>query len=109
MRGNHNCQFVQFMAFFSRILFTILSEAHSESISPLVLSYVTLQKYFSHPSLIIHYLATSTHNKLKLYRDGKYVGNTNSKPPGRIIMIDQSKTGNSSQIIFISHFSLSGA
>jgi hypothetical protein len=26
MRGNRNCQFVQFMAFFSRILFTILSE-----------------------------------------------------------------------------------
>jgi hypothetical protein len=31
----------------------------------------------------------------------KYVGTTNSKPPGPIMMIDQSKTGNRSQIIFI--------
>ncbi len=32
-------------------------------------------------------------------------GTTNSKPPGRIIMIDQSKTGGSSHIIFITLFS----
>jgi len=33
------------------------------------------------------------------------VGTTNSKPPGRIIMIGQSKTGSSSQIIFTTLFS----
>jgi hypothetical protein len=33
-----------------------------------------------------------------------YVGTTDSKPPGLIIMIDQSKTGISSQIVFITLF-----
>ncbi len=33
------------------------------------------------------------------------MGTTNSKPPGPIVMIGQSKTGSSSQIIFITLFS----
>jgi len=37
--------------------------------------------------------------------DYKYVGTTNSKPPGQIIMIGQSKKWSSSQIIFITLFS----
>jgi hypothetical protein len=37
------------------------------------------------------------------------VGTTNSKPLAPIIMIDQSETGTSSQIIFLLHSSLAGA
>jgi hypothetical protein len=44
---------------------------------------VTLQKYFSHPSLAIYIFATPP-VRLEL-------GTTNSKPPGPIIMINQSK------------------
>ncbi len=60
--------------------------------------YVTLQKYFSHPSYFfffsnpIHKTKTNrTQNKLE----------TNSKPPWPMIMIGQSKTGRSTQIILI--------
>jgi hypothetical protein len=61
---------------------------------------VTLQKYFSHPSLVfckpIYKTKTETANRWET---------TNSKPPGPIIMIGQSETGSSSQIIFITLFS----
>ncbi len=53
---------------------------------------------FSHPSLVIYFFATPP---IKYCR---YVGTTSSKPPGIIIMFGQSKTGNSSQIIFIALF-----
>jgi hypothetical protein len=39
----------------------------------------------------------------------RYVGTTNNKPPGAIIMIGQSKTGNSSQVVFITLFCVAGA
>jgi hypothetical protein len=65
--------------------------------------YVTLQKYFSHPSLVIYLFATPPMN-LKL---GQQIrgGTTNSKPPGPIIMMGRSETVTSSQIIFITLFS----
>jgi len=50
---------------------------------------MTLQKHFSHPSLVMYSFATPP-IKLKL---GQQIGGgtTNSKPPGRIIMMGQSK------------------
>jgi hypothetical protein len=58
--------------------------------------YVTLQKYFSHPSLVIYFFAMQP-IKPKL---------GNSKPFGLIIMMGQSETLSSdSQILFITLFS----
>jgi hypothetical protein len=63
---------------------------------------VTLQKYFSHPSLVIYFFATPP-MKLKL---GQQKGwrLTNRKSPGSIIMMGQSETLSSSQIKFITLF-----
>jgi hypothetical protein len=68
-----------------------------------VLSNVTLQKYFSHPSLVIKCFATQP-IKVKL---GQQIGGgtTNSNPLGPIIMMGQSETVISSQIVFITLFS----
>jgi hypothetical protein len=93
--------------------------------------YTTLQKYFSHPSLVIYFFATPP---IKLKLDQQINGGTtiteppgpiimigttnseppgpiimigtttNSEPPGPIIMIDQSETLSSSRIIFITLF-----
>jgi hypothetical protein len=60
---------------------------------------VTLQKYFSHPSLVIHLFFNLTH-KTKTGTANRWE-TTNSKPLGPIIMIGQSETGSSSQILFI--------
>jgi hypothetical protein len=49
--------------------------------------YVTLNKYFPRPNLVIYFLETGTANRW---------GTTNSKPPGPIIMIGQSETLSSS-------------
>jgi hypothetical protein len=68
-----------------------------------VLGNVTLQKYFSHPSLVIYFFATPP-KKTELGTANRW-GTTNSKPPGLIIMIGQSETLSSSQIIFITLFS----
>jgi hypothetical protein len=60
--------------------------------------------YFSHPSLVIYFFATPA-IKLKL---GQQIGGTlliANKPPGPIIMMSQSETQKSSQIIFIMIFS----
>ncbi len=62
--------------------------------------YVALDKYFSHPSLVIYFFATPP-IILKL---GQQIS-TNSNPPGPIIMIDQSETLISSEIVFIALFS----
>jgi hypothetical protein len=43
---------------------------------------LTLQKYFSHPSLVIYFFFAGTANW----------GTINSKPPGPIIMMSQSET-----------------
>jgi len=48
---------------------------------------MTLQKYFSHPSLVIYYFPT---HKTKIETANR-VETTNSKPPRPIIMFDQSK------------------
>jgi hypothetical protein len=64
---------------------------------------VTLQKYFSHPSLVIHCFATPSIKLKPVQQMGG--GSTNSKPPGPIIMMDRSETLSSSQIIFITLFS----
>jgi len=54
---------------------------------------VILQKYFSHPSLVIYIFLTNLAHK------------TNSKPSGLIIMMGQSETlSSSSQIQFITLF-----
>ncbi len=65
--------------------------------------YATRQKYFSHPTLVI-YVWQSHPVKMKL---GQQIGagTTNSKPHGPTIMIDQSETLSSSQIIFSTLFS----
>jgi hypothetical protein len=55
---------------------------------------VNLQKSFSHPSLVIYFFAGTAN-----------WGTTNSKPPGPIIMMTQSETLSSSQILFITLFS----
>jgi hypothetical protein len=68
-----------------------------------VLGNVTLQKYFSHPSLVIYFFATPP-QKTELGTANRR-GTTNSKPPGPIIMIGQSEILSSSQIIFITLFS----
>jgi hypothetical protein len=52
--------------------------------------YVTLRKYFSHPSLILHSFATPP-IKLKLGQQNRW-GTTNSKPSGPNVMMDQSET-----------------
>jgi hypothetical protein len=61
------------------------------------------KSYFSHPSLVICFLATPL---MKLNLHNKSVGELlgNSKPTGTIIMMGQSETLNSSQIIFITLF-----
>jgi hypothetical protein len=64
---------------------------------------VTLQKYFSHPSLVIYFFATPP-IKVELgqqIRGGLLIAN----PLAQIIMMGQSKTLSSSQIIFITLFS----
>jgi hypothetical protein len=66
--------------------------------------YVTLQKHFSHPSLVIYFFVTPPTDKTERGTANRW-GTTNSKPPGRIIMIGQSKRGIGSQIIFITLFS----
>ncbi len=70
-----------------------------ESIIPSHAQYVTLQKYFSPPTLVIYLFATP-HMKL-IWDCNLRQGTTNSKPPGPIIKIGQSETGRSSQIILI--------
>jgi len=60
---------------------------------------VTLQKYFSHPSLVIHLFFNLAH-KTKTGTANRWE-TTNSKPLGPIIMIGKSETGSSSQILFI--------
>ncbi len=70
------------------------------------LVYVTLPKYFSHPSLVIYLFCATSHIKLTNWQTGtaNFVGTTNSKPPGPIIMFDQSETWSSSQNRFITLF-----
>ncbi len=65
--------------------------------------YVTLGKYFSHPSLVLYSLATPP-LKVKL---GEQIGGglINSKPLGPIIMMGQWKALSSNWIIFITLFS----
>jgi hypothetical protein len=51
--------------------------------------YVTLQKYFSHPSLVVYFSFFSTPPiKLKLQIDGRLL--INSNPPGPIKLFSQS-------------------
>jgi hypothetical protein len=65
--------------------------------------YVTLQKYFSHPNLLVYFFATPP-IKLKL---GQEIGggSHNSKPPEPIIMLGQWETLSGSQITFNTLFS----
>jgi hypothetical protein len=65
-----------------------------------------LQKCFSHPSLVISFFSNPSH-KITAGIANRWE-TTNSKPPGRIIMIDQSETWSSSEIIFITLFSSRG-
>jgi hypothetical protein len=71
--------------------------------SPSMLSMWPLQEYLSHPRLVIYFLAIPP-IKLKLVQQIGG-GTTNSKPPGPIIMMAQSQTSSTSQIIFITLFS----
>jgi hypothetical protein len=71
--------------------------------SPAMLSMLPLQKYFSHPSLVIYFFCNPTHDtQTEIANRWK---TTNSKTSGRIIMIGQSKTETRSRIIFITLFS----
>ncbi len=60
---------------------------------------MTLQKCFSHPSLVIHFFFNLTH-KSKTGTANRWE-TTNSKPLEPIIMIGQSERGSTSQILFI--------
>jgi hypothetical protein len=63
----------------------------------------TLQNKFSHPSLIIYFFATPP-NKQNWGQQIRW-GITNSKPPGPIIMMDQSETLSRCEIIlFVTPF-----
>jgi hypothetical protein len=55
---------------------------------------VTLQKYFSHPSLVMHSFGNPT-NKTGTGITNRW-GTTNNKPLGPIIMMGQSETLNTS-------------
>jgi hypothetical protein len=76
-----------------------------------ILKFVTLQNLmpkhfwfqadFSHWSLVIYFFATSPIKRKLMKLMKNRWETTNSKPPWGIIMIGQSETGNSSQIIFI--------
>jgi len=66
--------------------------------------YVTLQKYFPHPSWGIILFCNPTHKTET--RTANRWGTTNSKPPGPIIMMGQSQTPTTSQIVFIRLFSV---
>ncbi len=65
--------------------------------------YVTLQKYFSHPSLVISCFCNPTHKSETGTTNRCHT--TNSNQPGAIIMMGRSETLISSQIIFITLFS----
>jgi hypothetical protein len=77
---------------------------HSKSIISSGEEYVTLQKYFSHPSSDIHFF--NPIHKTKTGTANRW-GTTNSKPQGPIIMMGQSEILSSSHIIFITLFSAS--
>jgi hypothetical protein len=64
---------------------------------------MTLQKYLSHPrfSYLLYFNSTNKTETASTWET------TNSKPPGPIVMIGQSETGSSNQIIFITLFSSS--
>jgi hypothetical protein len=65
---------------------------------------VALQKYFSHPSLVIYSFATPP-IKTEIGTANRW-GTTDSKPHGPIIMMmGQSKILSNSQITFITFFS----
>jgi hypothetical protein len=65
--------------------------------------YVTLREYISHPSLVIDSFASPP---VSLKR-GQQIGGrtTNSKSPGLFVMIGQSETLSSNQIILVTLFS----
>jgi hypothetical protein len=65
--------------------------------------YVTPQKYFSHPSSVIYsFFFNPTHKTESGIANRCEI--TNSKPPGPIIMMGQSETLTSNQIIFVTLF-----
>ncbi len=61
---------------------------------------MTLQKCFSHPSLVIHLFFNLTH-KTKTGTANRWETTNNSKPLEPIIIIGQSERGSNSQILFI--------
>jgi hypothetical protein len=63
---------------------------------------VTLQKYYSHPSLVICLFANPTYKTETGTANTR--GTSNSKPPGLIIMMGQSETLGTSQIILLHFF-----
>jgi hypothetical protein len=65
--------------------------------------YVTLRKYFSHPSLVMYSFATPP-IKLKSGTANRW-GTTNNKPHGPMIMMGQLETPSNSYIKFITLFS----
>jgi hypothetical protein len=73
----------------------------TKSIIPTSVQYVTLQRYFSHPSLVIYFFGNLAH------KTETWTANRWELPVANqlIILIGQSKTGSSSQIIFITLFS----
>ncbi len=62
--------------------------------------YLTLQKYFSHPSFFFFFFFSNPIYTTKTRTANRWEI-TNSKPLGPIIMIGRSETRSSSQIIFI--------
>jgi hypothetical protein len=70
-------------------LFTILVGVTFEHLQ-LCAQHVTLQKYFSHPNLVLYFFCNPTH-KTETGTANRWE-TTSSKPPGPIIMINQSET-----------------
>jgi len=88
------------------LLETFCLPARWKTISTLIASPPTLKNYFSHPSFsfFTFFFFPTPPIKLKLGGGGE---TTNSKPPGPIIMIDQSEILSRSHIKFITLFSAS--
>ncbi len=92
---------------FSKCFSTNLSscfEVEHLRASPVVLQYGTLQKYISHPGLVMYSSFATPPMKTKTGTANRWQ-TTDSKPPGPGIMMGQSETLSSSHIIFITLFS----
>jgi hypothetical protein len=80
--------------------FTVWNHILSTGGDASVAQFLTLHIYFSHPSLVVYFVAPCNPTPQTEIGTAQWWGTTNSKPPGPIMMIGQSKTLTSSEITF---------